>query len=94
MKTTTRPRVIRLFTILAILAGALTLTGWVVGGAHRGWTQTRIVEMHFDEITEIEYPVERSGFVPGIEILGLGLFTGAILGATGWVISRRPTLSA
>ncbi|HLS28401.1 MAG TPA: hypothetical protein VK041_07105 [Opitutales bacterium] len=93
MKTTTRSKVIRFFTILSVLTIVTTLGVWIIGGAHRGWTQTRIVEMHFDEITEIEYPVERSGFIPGIEVLGAGLFTGAILGAAGWITSRRSNLS-
>lgn len=94
MKATTRSRIIRLLTILSVFVCAITLTAWIAGGAHRGWTQTRILEMHFDEITGIEYPVERPGFVPGVELLGLGLFTGAVLGAAGWVAGRRPLLSA
>lgn len=50
---------------LLVFLGALGL--WIAGGSHRGWTQTSVVEFHIDEITEIEFPVRRDAFVPGVE---------------------------
>jgi hypothetical protein len=57
---------------IALLVGAVAL--WVATGAHTGWTKTEITEMKRDEITGIDYPVTREGFVMGIELLALGVF--------------------
>jgi hypothetical protein len=62
---------------------------WVATGAHRGWTKTEIVEMHRDEITGIDYPVQRPGFVAGVDLLGAGASVAAILFAGSWITNRR-----
>ena len=50
---------------LALLVGGLGL--WLATGAHLGFTQTSVVTMKRDEITGIDYPERRPGFVAGIE---------------------------
>ncbi len=66
---------------LGLLLAIASVAGWLVMGAHRGWThlsETRFVK---DEVTEIEYPVTRKRFKPGVDLLGAalllsGLFVG------------------
>jgi len=50
---------------LALLVGGLGV--WLATGAHLGFTQTSLVTMKRDEVTGIEYPERRPGFVAGIE---------------------------
>ena len=66
----------------------LTLGLWLATGAHPGWTQTQITEMHRDEITGIEYPEHRDGFVAGLDVLGLGSSVALVLFGLAWVIGR------
>jgi hypothetical protein len=50
---------------LALLVGGMGV--WLATGAHLGFTQTSMVTMKRDEITGIDYPERRPGFVAGIE---------------------------
>ena len=50
---------------LALLVGGMGV--WLATGAHLGFTQTSVVTMKRDEITGIDYPERRPGFVAGIE---------------------------
>lgn len=87
------PRTVILLRILSITICLGTLSVWIAGGAHRGWTQTSITEFQHDVVTGIEYPVQRPGFVPGVEILATGLLIGAAFFATSWVVARRPRVA-
>lgn len=51
---------------LALLVGGFAL--WLATGAHLGFTQTSLVTMKRDEVTGIDYPERRAGFVAGVEI--------------------------
>ena len=61
---------------LALLVGGGGL--WVATGAHLGFTRTSIVTMKRDEVTGIDYPERRAGFIAGVEI-PLGTAAGAIV---------------
>ncbi len=87
---TTRSSILRLLAIVLFL---LTTTLWFAGGAHRGWTQTRVTEMHVDEFTGIEYPVQHAAFVPGVEFLGAGFLTAALVGGASFIGTRRKRVS-
>jgi hypothetical protein len=50
---------------LALLVGGMGV--WLATGAQLGFTQTSVVTMKRDEITGIDYPERRPGFVAGIE---------------------------
>ncbi|MEY3607665.1 MAG: hypothetical protein RLZZ447_453 [Verrucomicrobiota bacterium] len=50
---------------LALLVGGGGI--WLATGAHLGFTQTSVVTMKRDEITGIDYPERRAGFIAGIE---------------------------
>lgn len=80
-------------------AGAIVLlfaacTTWVSTGAHRGWTRTELTEMKTDEITGLEYPVTRQGFVMGIELLVLASALSVALFGVGTFLARRPQRSS
>ncbi len=77
MNSLTSPRFLRALRISALVIALATVATWVSTGAHRGWTRTSIVELQFDEITGIQYPVTRPGFVAGLEVLALGAATAA-----------------
>ncbi len=51
---------------LALLLGGFGV--WLATGAHLGFTQTSLVTIKRDEITGIDYPERRPGFVAGVEI--------------------------
>ncbi|WP_442888239.1 hypothetical protein [Congregicoccus parvus] len=80
--------------VLLMLAATLfvaTLGTWVATGAHRGWSKTTVTEMHTDEFTGIEYPVERDAFVAGLEFVAVGLAGSLVLGASSLVVRSRST---
>jgi len=92
MKTRVSVRnVLRLGAVL-LLTG--TATTWVLTGAHRGWSRTTVTEMQTDEITGIEYPVHRDGFVAGVEFLGGGVLVALALAGMSFLKRPVPERSA
>jgi hypothetical protein len=82
----------RLAAALRLLALVLLLTAcitWLATGAHPGWTKTQITEMQLDEITGIEGPVYRPGFVMGVELLAIGIAAAGTLFAISFLIGRK-----
>ena len=65
--------------ILGLLLIAATLAFWIALGASTGWTKTYIEVEKVDPVTEISYPERVDKFVPGVDFLGCGLITGAML---------------
>lgn len=88
MKTnaTRRPALLRAAALAVFLATVVT---WVATGAHLGWTQTTLTTLQHDEITGIDYPVHRSGFVTGVEVLAVGVATAAALATASYFSIRR-----
>jgi hypothetical protein len=80
------PSSLRLAALLILL---LTLITWGATGFHRGWTLTQITTMEHDEVTGIEYPVTRKGFVAGLDVLGAGVAVAAVLGGASLLARRR-----
>ena len=66
----------RLIQIVALLLALGAVSFWVAKGAHRGWTQTRVMEKTVDEVTGQDVVEWKDRFVPGVDFLG-----GALLGA-------------
>jgi len=90
MTSTTRlPKILRLAALVAALA---TLGVWLGTGAHRGWTRTSVTEMHRDEVTGLDFPVERAQFIAGLELLAAGLGVSAALGLGAFAAGRRRQL--
>lgn len=68
--------------VVSYLLFVVTLGIWIAGGAHFGWTQTSVVQMEYDEVTGIDYPVQQDKFVAGVDVLGAGIvLSGVIFGA-------------
>lgn len=78
-------RILRLSAALVFVAA---VAAWAATGAHRGWTRTEITEMQRDEITGIDYPVTRPGFVAGVDVVAAGTGVAAVLLAASLVVGR------
>lgn len=66
-----------------------TFARWAASGYNRGWTKNRIEVVKVDEITEIEYIEWVEVFIPGIELLALGVGAGLLLFAVTFVPRRK-----
>lgn len=78
-----------LFRMLSGIAAMFLFAYWAAAGANRGWTKTQIPVTQIDEITEIEYVVYKDHFMPGVELLGAGLFLCVALFAVTFVGRKR-----
>lgn len=58
---------------------------WAAAGWNRGWTKNQIPERQVDEITGIEFVTYRDHFMPGVELLGAGLFLCLLLFAITFI---------
>ncbi len=64
---------------LAALVAVGVLAIWLGTGAQRGWTKTNLQTITVDNVTGIESPTYRKGFVAGVDFLGAGtLIAGAL----------------
>jgi hypothetical protein len=60
----------------AVAVAIAAVAGWLMLGANRGWTKTSIAVPQKDPVTEQDYVVWVKRFVPGVDLLAVGL-TGA-----------------
>jgi hypothetical protein len=74
--------------IVAVLLAVVTLALWFAKGANPGWTKNRVQVKTVDPITEIEQVTWEDRFIPGVEILGGGLFVAAVLFAGSLFIRK------
>jgi hypothetical protein len=61
----------------ALFSGALAF--WVVMGANRGWTKTRVPVKTLDEVLGIEGIHYEKRFVPGVDFLAAAFVAAAVL---------------
>jgi hypothetical protein len=85
-----RPLLAKLLQAAAALAFTAGVVTWVATGRHVGWTQTSTVVMQRDEITGIDYPQRRPGFVAGVEVPLAGSVLAAVALGLAGLVSRRP----
>jgi len=52
---------------------AASLVGWLAFGSSFIWTRTSVTRWQKDPVTEIDGPVIEKKFVPGLDLLVLGL---------------------
>ena len=71
----------RALRIMALCIAVSSLAGWATLGSNRGWTKTTVTRWQKDPVTEIDGPVVEKKFVPGIDLLAVGL-----MGAMGLFI--------
>lgn len=67
--------------VLAALVAVGVVAIWLATGAQRGWTKTSLQTMTLDEVTGIESPTYRKGFVAGVDFLGAGTLAAGALAA-------------
>ena len=58
---------------VAVGSAAASLLVWLALGSNVIWTRTSVTKWQKDPVTEIEGPVIEKKFVPGIDLLVLGL---------------------
>lgn len=78
----------RLRTLALFLFAAASVT-WLVTGANRGWTKTRVPVKIVDEVTGIEGIEYQPRFVPGVDFLGAAWLGAGLLAATS-LLFRKP----
>lgn len=82
-----------LFRMLAGVASLFLFAYWAAAGANRGWTKHQIATTEIEPITEIPHIVYKDHFMPGVELLGAGLFLCVLLFAITFIRRKSaPTL--
>ena len=79
----------KMLQILAALLAVVVIAGWLVAGANKGWTKTSVPVQRTDEITGITVDEYQKRFVPGLEILGAGLFLAAVLAGGSFLFGAK-----
>jgi hypothetical protein len=62
-------KLLSLIQSLALWVLTASILFWLWSGAFTGWTRTQQASMEIDPITQIEFPVYQSVFIPGIDYL-------------------------
>jgi hypothetical protein len=78
--------------LLRMLAGFIALfcfAFWSAAGWNSGWTKTQIAVKQTDAITGIEFITYKKHFMPGLELLALGLGISAALFAVTFIRRSR-----
>lgn len=65
-------------TLSAVIVFAVVIV-WAGKGANTGWTKNKAQIKTIDPVTEIEQIEWKNDFVPGLDFLGVGLFSAAAL---------------
>lgn len=77
--------------IIAVIVALGTLAFWAATGANRGWTKTSEAVKSLDPVTGIEGIEYRKHFVPGVDILTLGVGGGLALAAASFLVRKPQT---
>ena len=81
-----------LFRMLAGFIALFCFAFWAAAGWNPGWTKTQIAVKQSDAITGIEFITYKKHFMPGVELLALGVGISLALFAITF-IRRNPRLS-
>jgi hypothetical protein len=74
-----------LFRMLAGFLALFCFAFWAAAGWNRGWTKTQIPVKSVDEVTGIEFVTYKDHFMPGVELLSLGIFISLTLFAITFI---------
>ena len=77
--------------ITAVIVAIGTLAFWAATGANRGWTKTSEAVKSLDPVTGIEGIEYRKHFVPGVDILALGVVVGLAIAAASFLFRKQQT---
>jgi hypothetical protein len=80
-------RTLRILAVLLVVAAA---GFWLVAGANRGWTKTRVPRKTLDEVTGIEGVTYAPRFVPGLDFLALALAASGVLAGVSFCFRTKP----
>jgi hypothetical protein len=81
-------RLSRLLRVLAVMCAIAVISGWILLGAHLGWTQSALPINKVDPITAIEFTEYESGFVAGVDFLAGGLLVATAIFALSLAAAR------
>ena len=84
-----RVRLVRILRIAGAFLALATAGFWWAKGAHTGWTQHRVPSKQVDEVTGLEFITYEDRYVPGVEVLAVGLAVGATLFAASFLFRKR-----
>ena len=79
--------------ICAIGLAVFSLLSWLLLGANRGWTKTTRTRWQKDPVTEIEGPLIEKGFLPGVDLLAVGLSGALMLFVVSLLVTKNKTKS-
>ena len=77
--------------ILAVLIALAAAGYWLAAGANRGWTKDKVVHESVDEVTGIVGRTEEEKFVPGVDVLSVGLGAAALLAGASFLFRNKQT---
>jgi hypothetical protein len=78
-----------LFRMLAGFIALFCFAFWAAAGWNRGWTKNQIAVKQIDSLTGIEFITYKKHFMPGLELLGIGLAISLGLFAITYIRRRR-----
>jgi hypothetical protein len=81
----------RALQILAFVVLLGTVGAWLATGANRGWTKTSVAIKTLDPVTGIEGISYQPKFLPGVDLLGVGVFGAFVLGGASLLFRKQPT---
>ena len=79
-------RILRILALVLLVAATLT---WLVTGANRGWTKTKVQKRTLDEVTGIEGISYEQRFLPGVDFLVAALVGSTLLAGTSFVFRGK-----
>ncbi len=77
----------------AFILAIFTATLWLSLGGHRGWTKTSVPIPKKDPVTEQDYVAWEPRFVPGVDMLALGLAGSLVCLVASSLLAKRPRKS-
>ena len=82
----------RILRVLAVVVVVIGFGIWLALGAGLGWSKTSKTIMKTDPVTELAYPVYKSGFYPGADFLAAVAALGVVFFAASFLAgSQRNT---
>lgn len=79
----------RILQLLALIVAVGAIGIWAALGANRGWTRTSEPVKTVDEVTGLEGIQYQQKFVPGVDLLAVGLLGSVMLAGSSLFFRKR-----